>query len=118
MSDFHLILQKARQNHSGHHNIYVVQLNKKAKKKFGYLNEDSGHPVVYVGLTGLTPSERFEKHKNNDKAGKGYVRDYGVSLLPHLYEEYNPSPYELAKKAEGALADKLRADGYTVLGGH
>ena len=72
-----------------------------------------GKPCVYVGMTGLSPDERFDKHKAGIKSNK-YVRLYGLRLLPKLYEVYNPMPYEGAKEMEVELAIGLREDGYGV----
>lgn len=74
-------------------------------------------PCVYVGMTGLTPEERFVNHKQGIKAA-AVVRKYGVRLLPELYVHLNPMPYEAAARMEMDLAEDLRRLGYTVTGGH
>ena len=43
-----------------------------------------------------------------------FVREYGLRLLPHLYEVYNPMPYEAAREMEVELAIGLREAGYGV----
>ena len=68
-------------------------------------------------MTGLTPEERFENHKNGVKAAR-VTRRYGLRLLPELFEHLNPMPYEAALKMEADLAEDLRAEGYCVFGGH
>lgn len=113
------ILLQSREKKRGRSNIYVVLLDDSVRNKRGVkIGSDPGKEAVYVGMTGLTPPKRFENHKANYKAGRGYVRDYGICLLPHLYKAYNPMPRKLAAEAEKALAEKLRLEGYTVLGGH
>ena len=64
---------------------------------------DPAKPCVYVGMTGLNPDERFDKHKAGIRANR-YVRDYGLRLIPELYECYNPMPYDAAKDMEVELA--------------
>jgi predicted GIY-YIG superfamily endonuclease len=92
----------------GHHAVYVVYLkDPKGDGKAGY----------YVGMTGLTPEERFQNHKNGVKAAS-IVRKHGVRLVPKLYEHLNPMPYEKAKAMETVLAESLRKRGYQVFGGH
>jgi predicted GIY-YIG superfamily endonuclease len=92
----------------GHHAVYVVYLrNPRGDGKAGY----------YVGMTGLTPEERFQNHKNGVKAAR-VVRKHGVRLVPRLYEHLNPMPYEKAKAMELILAESLRKRGYQVFGGH
>jgi predicted GIY-YIG superfamily endonuclease len=92
----------------GHHNVYVVYLrNPKGDGRAGY----------YVGMTGLTPEERFRNHKTGVKAAR-VVRKHGVRLVTKLYAHLNPMPYEKAKAMELYLADSLRKRGYVVFGGH
>jgi predicted GIY-YIG superfamily endonuclease len=92
----------------GHHSVYVVYLrNPKGDGKAGY----------YVGMTGLSPEQRFENHRNGIKAAR-VVRKFGIRLVPRLYAHLNPMPYARAKEMEGMLADSLRKRGYAVFGGH
>lgn len=78
---------------------------------------DFEKPCVYVGMTGISPKKRFENHKAGYKAS-GYVKKYGIRLMPELYEDLNPLLYDEAVIAEQGLARRLRAAGYTVVGGH
>jgi predicted GIY-YIG superfamily endonuclease len=91
-----------------HYSVYVVFLrNPKGDGRAGY----------YVGMTGLTPEERFVNHKAGIKAA-GVVRRFGVRLVPRLYAHLNPMTYREAAAAEPRLAAELRAQGYQVFGGH
>ena len=93
---------------SDHHSVYVVYLrNPKGDGKAGY----------YVGMTGLSPEQRFQNHKSGIKAAR-IVRKYGERLVPRLYSHLNPMPYNRAKDMEVMLADSLRKRGYVVFGGH
>ena len=77
----------------------------------------NGKAGYYVGMTGLTPEERFANHKAGIKAA-GVVKRFGVRLVPRLYAHLNPMPYEKAVRMETALADSLRKRGFQVFGGH
>jgi len=103
-----------------HHNVYVVLLAESALKDLSILRcnpaRDPSKPAVYVGMTGLPVDHRFENHKNGYKSAR-LVRQYGVRLLPELFEHLNPMPYEHAVQMEKDLADDLRAQGYAVCGG-
>ena len=100
--------RKARARNMGHHNVYVVYLrNPKGDGKAGY----------YVGMTGLTPDERFANHKAGVKAAN-VVRRCGERLVPTLYEHLNSMPYEDAVRMEVELAASLRKRGFQVFGGH
>ena len=102
---------------SSNHCVYVVQLDPGvlAVKKFLQKNLQcqDGKPPLYVGMTGLTPEERFKNHKAGHKANK-YVRDYGICLRPDIYQRYNPMTYEQAAAIEAVLADDLRREGHAV----
>ena len=80
-------------------------------------NRDPKKPCVYVGMTGLTPEERFANHKAGIKAAP-LVKRYGIRLLPELYAHLNPMPFGAAVQMELDLAEDLRRAGYTVTGGH
>jgi len=103
-----------------HHCVYVVLLGsevcKSRKVREANPKRDSAKPCVYVGLTGLSPYERFANHKKGIKAAS-FVKRFGVRLLPELYEHLNPMPYDAAAQMEKDLAEDLRRAGYTVLGG-
>lgn len=104
-----------------HHSVYVVLLRPGVRKLRQVQRENPLHdpamPCVYVGMTGLTPEERFENHKKGIKAA-GVVKRYGVKLLPELYAHLNPMPFEAAVQMEQDLAEDLRRLRYTVTGGH
>ena len=103
-----------------HHHVYVVLLDPKAAKDRKILKanpkRDKTKPCVYVGMTGLTPEQRFENHKKGIKSAS-VVRRFGIRLLPELFQFLNPMPYEAAVEMERELAEELREAGYTVAGG-
>jgi hypothetical protein len=106
---------------SYHHHVYVVLLKPAVAKirsvRSANPNWDSAKPCVYVGMTGLTPEERFTNHKSGIKAAS-VVKKYGVRLLQELFAHLNPMPYEAALQMEKDLAEDLRRTGYAVTGGH
>jgi predicted GIY-YIG superfamily endonuclease len=76
-----------------------------------------GKAAYYVGMTGLTPEQRFQNHKQGLKSA-GIVRRFGERLVPRLYEHLNPMPYAKALRMETILAESLRKRGFIVYGGH
>jgi hypothetical protein len=68
-------------------------------------------------MTGLTPEQRFQNHKQGIKAAR-IVRRFGERLVPRLYQHLNPMPYSRAQAMEGMLASSLRKRGFVVYGGH
>jgi hypothetical protein len=97
--------------------VYVIELSDSVwnEARFRRANPDYrlGAPFVYVGMTGIDPDVRFDKHKAGIQSNR-YVRDFGLRLLPHLYEVYNPMPYDGARETEVELAIGLREAGYGV----
>jgi hypothetical protein len=100
-----------------HHHVYVVELDPAvlnlARFRRSNPERDMLKPCVYVGMTGLTPEERFAKHKAGVRANR-YVQRYGLRLLPKLYAYANPMPYAAAREMEVELAIALREAGYAV----
>ena len=107
--------KKRRSRH--HHYVYVVELDPAvlnlARFRKANPERDMLKPCVYVGMTGLTPEQRFAKHKAGIRANP-YVRRFGLRLLPKLYAYANPMPYEAAREMEVELAIGLREEGYAV----
>ncbi len=99
------------------HNVYVVELSpevlQEARFRRANPDYDATKPCVYVGMTGLTPEQRFRKHKDGIKANR-FVQRYGLRLLPKLYAYCNPMPYQGARDMEVELAIGLREEGYGV----
>ena len=60
------------------------------KNNPGYID---GKPHVYVGMTGLDPDVRFDKHKAGIQANR-FAHQYGLRLRAGLYEGLNPRSYE------------------------
>jgi predicted GIY-YIG superfamily endonuclease len=99
---------RTKSDRRNHHSVYVVYLrDPQGDGKAGY----------YVGMTGLSPEQRFDNHKKGIKSA-GVVRRFGERLVPRLYAHLNPMPYAKALEMEGLLADSLRKRGYVVFGGH
>jgi predicted GIY-YIG superfamily endonuclease len=101
-------MARKKKTPSNHHSVYVVYLrDPRGDGKAGY----------YVGMTGLSPEERFENHKRGYKSAAVVTR-CGERLVPKLYEHLNPMSYAKAVEMETALADRLRKRGFVVFGGH
>jgi hypothetical protein len=102
-----------------HHNVYVVLLDpavgKLRKVRAENPKRDPKKPCVYVGMSGLSPEERFANHKAGIKDAS-VVKRYGIRLLPELYAHLNPMPYEATAQMEKDLAEDLRRAGYMVTG--
>ncbi len=100
-----------------HYHVYVIELSKDVlfnarfrRANPGYLE---GKPCVYVGMTGLDPDLRFDRHKAGIQANR-FVQEFGLRLLPELYALYNPLTYAEAQSLEVELGIDLREGGFGV----
>jgi hypothetical protein len=100
-----------------HYHVYVIELSRDVlldgrfkKCNPGYID---GKPCIYVGMTGLDPDVRFDKHKAGIQSNR-YVLKYGLRLLPELYELYGAISYDAARDLEVELAIDFREAGYGV----
>lgn len=108
--------------------LYVVKLREDARERvlarmrpLDRARIDRRLPLVYVGVTGLTPKERYARHREGGVTSAPIVRDYGVGLLESLYRDRNPLDAvteEDALTAEAAFAEELKDRGFAVWGEH
>ncbi len=74
---------RAKREPQQHHNVYVVLLDPTVRRLRQVRAEnpkrDSKKSCVYVGMTGLSPEERFASHK-----AAPVVKRYGLRQLPEL----------------------------------
>ena len=100
-----------------HYNVYVIQFSHKVLNERKFLKSNpnyiQGKLCFYVGMTGLDPDIRFDKHKAGIQSNK-YVKKYGLRLVPELYLKYNPMSYEDAKYFEVDLGIRLRNIGHGI----
>lgn len=107
------------------YSVYVIELNKKVwtdSWKFRNANPQYRGDLecLYVGMTSLSPQERYKKHKTGAKSKKGhkissyFPEKYGTFLRPSLYRKYNPLSRTDAAKMEKRLAEDLKRKGYAV----
>jgi len=101
------------------YSVYVVRLSERAWNvpaiRKANPQRDFQLPCVYVGRTYSAPEERFKDHKAGIRCGKGYVRDYGVALMPDLFNSYDMClTYDESVRFEVELAEELRDKGYGV----
>jgi len=101
------------------YSVYVVRLSERAWNvpaiRKANPQRDFQLPCVYVGRTYSAPEERFKDHKAGIRSGKGYVRDYGVALMPDLFNSYDMClTYDESVCFEVEVAEELRDKGYGV----
>ena len=100
-----------------HHHVYVVELDDRVwnEPRFRKANPEHrlGMPFVYVGMTGTDPDLRFDRHKAGIQANR-FVTQYGLRLLPDLYEAFNPMTYDEAVEKEIEVGIDLRSAGFGV----
>jgi hypothetical protein len=100
-----------------HYHVYVIELSKDVLRESRFKKCNPGYiegkPCIYVGMTGLDPDVRFDKHKAGIQSNR-YVLKYGLRLLPELYELYGALSYDAARDLEVELGIDYREAGYGV----
>jgi len=98
--------------------VYVVLLSFEVLKHQKFIKANgvykTGEPCVYVGMTGLDPDTRFDKHKVGIQANS-YVQKYGLRLMPELVDDLKqPMTYADAQYLEVEIGINLKELGYGV----
>jgi hypothetical protein len=98
-----------RARRRGRSNVYLVLLD--------FHDRNRGPLGVYVGMSSLTPAQRFDQHKAGIRAA-GSVLKRGIEVLtgPTLHLQHISRGD--AGRIESALAEALRDAGLLVEGGH
>ena len=100
-----------------HYHVYIVELSSEVLRNARFLrcnpNYVTGKPCVYVGMTGLDPDVRFDKHKAGIQSNR-FAQQYGLRLLPDLYEAFNPMAYKDAVDKEIEIGIDLRSARFGV----
>ena len=111
------VKKQPRTSRSHHYHVYVIELAGEVWNVGRFRRANPGYrlgqPFVYVGMTGLDPDVRFDKHKAGIQSNV-FAFKYGIRLLPGLYAMYNPMPCEGARDMEVELGIALRQLGYGV----
>ena len=100
----------------GHHSVYAIELHRAVWKNRAFRERNPGGAAsgyLYVGVTGLTPEARFQRHRAGTQSGR-FVRTHGVRLRLDLVEGFSRLPYRIAARMEPKLAAWLRAQGFAV----
>jgi predicted GIY-YIG superfamily endonuclease len=100
----------------GHHCVYAIELDRAVWKNRSFRERNPGGATggcLYIGVTGLTPERRFERHRMGTQSGR-FVRAHGLRLRLDLVEGFSRLPYRIAACMEPKLAAWLRAQGFGV----
>ena len=99
------------------YSVYVIALDLAVLREPRFMKSNPGYrpgqPCVYVGMTGLSPDIRFDKHKAGIQANR-FAQIYGLRLMTKVYEAYNPMTYDQARSMEVELGIDLREGGWGV----
>lgn len=96
--------------------LYVVALDPTVRQErlFQKENLHGGDQCLYVGSTAHSPEHRFAQHKAGQFSNRGWVKKYGLRLVPELAGSEVFATRDAAEQAEGELASRLRQQGYAV----
>jgi predicted GIY-YIG superfamily endonuclease len=100
----------------GRHSVYAIELDPAVWRNRAFRTRNPGGAAggyLYIGVTGLTPEARFERHRMGTQSGR-FVRTHGIRLRLDLVEGFSRLPYQIAACMEPKLAAWLRAQGFAV----
>jgi hypothetical protein len=98
------------------HSVYAIELHRAVWKNRAFRERNPGGAAagcLYIGVTGLTPERRFERHRMGTQSGR-FVLAHGLRLRLDLVEGFSRLPYRVAACMEPKLAAWLRAQGFAV----
>jgi predicted GIY-YIG superfamily endonuclease len=99
-----------------HHSLYAVELDPAVLERKEFRERNPGGAAsgcLYVGITGLAPEQRFERHLEGTQSAR-LVKKYGRRLRLDLVEGFSRLPYPVAAVMEPKVAAWLRAQGFAV----
>jgi predicted GIY-YIG superfamily endonuclease len=99
-----------------HHSLYAVELDPAVRERKDFRDRNPGGAAsgcLYVGITGLKPEQRFERHLEGTQSAR-LVKKYGRRLRLDLVEGFSRLPYQVAAVMEPKVAAWLRAQGFGV----
>ena len=100
----------------GHHSLYAVELDRAVLDRKDFRDRNPGGAAsgcLYVGITGLKPEQRFERHLEGTQSAR-LVKKYGRRLRLDLVEGFSRLPYPVAAVMEPKVAAWLRSQGFAV----
>ena len=99
----------------GRHSVYAIELDRVVWKSRAFRERNPGGrgECLYIGVTGLSPERRFERHRMGTQSGR-FVRAHGLRLRLDLVEGFSRLPCRIATCMEPKLAAWLRAQGFGV----
>jgi len=98
--------------------LYAIELHPDAMRDpaFAAMNPHwvPGMPLLYIGMTSLTPEERFQQHKTGMKNASRIPHQFGMKLRMDLVPGNRPVRRTIAMRQEKRLARFRRSEGYAV----
>ncbi len=97
--------------------LYVIHLDAAVWEKKSFADANSGcnqeKPCFYVGMTALTPVERYARHKVGHQAS-ALVKNFGLGIAWEQFDHLERMSREEAERMEIQLALDLRHAGHGV----
>jgi hypothetical protein len=98
--------------------LYAIELHPEAMRDpaFAAMNPHwvPGMPLLYIGMTSLTPEERFHQHKTGLKNASRIPHQFGMKLRMDLVPASKPMRRTIAMQQEKRHARLRRSEGYAV----
>lgn len=96
--------------------VYAIELDPSVIEDSAFSAKNpqwkQGMPCYYIGMTSLSPRERYEQHLRGTKNVSRIAHRYGQRLRMDLVPDCKPTRRTWAMKMEARLAKDLRARGF------
>lgn len=101
---------------SRHCVVYAIELDPSVIEDSAFLRKnpkwDPSKPAYYVGMTSLSPEERYQQHRSGSTNVSRIAHEYGLALRMDIVPDQAPSRRTWAMKRETRLAKDLRSRGF------
>lgn len=98
--------------------LYAILLDPSVLQDPAFLAKNPGYlpgsPLLYLGMTSLTPEERFSQHRGGKVNASRIAHQYGCELSMDIVPDRKPTRRTWVLKQERNFARELRAKGYGV----
>ena len=98
--------------------LYAIELDHEVMQDPDFIAKNPGWipgmPLLYIGMTSLTPEERFIQHKSGLKNASRIPNQFGRQLRMDLMPAEKPVRRTIALKREKFIARLRRSQGYGV----
>ena len=108
--------QTGSSNESWNCVVYAIELDPSVAMEPAFAaknpNRSPGKACFYIGMTSLSPEDRFAQHLSGSKNVSRIAHEYGQKLRMDVVENNKPTRRTRALVRENRIANQLRSQGF------